>query len=153
MIGTMMEMEQVTLRLPPDMIDALRRIARAGDVTVGQIIRDAIAQDLSRRGSAKTPNRADERLVASLRSLLATDLADAETWQDLQSRLIARGYRLAEAGGGLVLLRHPCGERLCKGSELGYGYSQLVRRFRSPFPGHPHVRLAERVLSHDQPNR
>jgi len=70
----------------------------------------------------------------------------AQTWDDLQSRLTARGYRLREAGGGLALVTHPGGRRLCKASELGFSYSDLMRRFGRPFPGHAYHKLATRVL-------
>jgi hypothetical protein len=109
------------------------------------VIRDAIRRDLKRRETAKTPVRADERLVAPLRALLAHDFAYARDWPDLQSRLQAKGYMLREAGGGLAL--HALdGRRLCKGSELGYGYAALIRKFRAPFPGHAHRALAARAL-------
>jgi len=132
-----MENPEVTLRLAAPTLAALRRIATAEDVTVGQLVRDAIARDLDRRRSAKTPVRADEQLVASLRALLAQDFADARSWHDLATRLSHKGYRLVEAGGGLVL-QDWNGERQCKGSELGYPYAQLARRFCAPFPGHSH---------------
>lgn len=136
-----MDMIEITLKLPVAMLDALRRVAADDDVTAGQLVREAIERDLRRRAEAKTPIRADERLVAPLRALLADDFAHAKDWQDLQSRLIAKGYRLAESGGGLVLVTHPAGDRLCKGSELGHSYSALLRKFQKPFPGHSHTRL------------
>ncbi|MDP4031973.1 MAG: hypothetical protein Q8P60_03800 [Pseudorhodobacter sp.] len=131
-----MEMKEFTLRLPLATVAALRQLAAEDDVTPGQLIRDAVDRELRRRATAKTPIRADERLVAPLRALLADDFAYAQSWQDLQTRLIAKGYRLAESGGGLVLISHPGGERLCKGSELGHSYSALLRKFQAPFPGH-----------------
>lgn len=136
-----MDRIEITLKLPAATMAALRRVAQDDDVTPGQIIREAIDRDLRRRAAAKTPIRADERLVAPLRALLADDFAYARDWADLQSRLRAKGYRLAEAGGGLILTTHPKGERLCKGSELGYGYSALLRKFNAPFPGHSHTWL------------
>jgi Arc/MetJ-type ribon-helix-helix transcriptional regulator len=138
-------MERLELSLPADYVAALDRIARAEDVSRGQVIRDAIRRDLKRREKAKTPVRADERLVAPLRALLAEDFAYARDWSDLQSRLAAKGYRLQEAGGGLAL--HALdGRRLCKGSELGYGYALLVRKFGAPLPGHAHRAVAARAL-------
>jgi hypothetical protein len=44
----------------------------------------------------------------------------------------------------LALHRHPSGIRVCKVSELGYGYSKLIERFRTAFPGHTHTWIAER---------
>ena len=131
-------MEHAQLKLSNEMLSALRAWAQKEDVTVGQIIRDAIARDLRRREKAKTPNRADERLVAPLRALLADDLAYAENWADLSRRLASKGFELREAGGGLALHRLSDGSRLCKASELGYAYRTLMRRFMAPFPGHRH---------------
>lgn len=136
-----MDMTEITLKLPMAMLDALRRVAAEDDVSPGQLVREAIERDLRRRATAKTPIRADERLVAPLRALLADDFASARTWQDLQTRLCAKGYRLAESGGGLVLISHPGGDRICKGSELGHSYSALLRKFQQPFPGHSHAWL------------
>ena len=136
------------IRLDPAVWAALDRIARDEDVTPGQIIRGAIDRELRRRAEAKTPNRADERLVAPLRALLADDLAYAKDWSDLQARIGAKGYRLAESGGGLILQDRDTGVRLCKASELGYSYSALLRRFDSVFPGHAHSAPLRRIRGH-----
>lgn len=142
-----MEPETLTLKLPPATLTALRRIAAEDDVSVGQVIRAVIARDLKRRSQAKTPVRADERLVASLRALLADDFAYAKTWGELQSRIAAKGYGLAESGGGLILFDRMSGARMCKGSELGYGYASLLRCLRTPFPG-PAPRRMPEVVRH-----
>jgi hypothetical protein len=136
-------MHDFALKLPAETLAALRRIAAAEDASVGQIIRDAITRDLRRRQRAKTAVRPDERLVAPLRALLADDLAYARGWEDLAGRLKRKGYRLQEAGGGLVLERID-GTRMCKASDLGYSYSRLLRRFDAPFPGHAHRWVLER---------
>ncbi len=134
-----------SLRLDPAVWSVLERIAAVDDVSVGQIIRDAVNRDIRRRAEAKTPVRADERLVAPLRVLLADDLAYAQSWEDLQARLLVKGYRLAEAGGGLILQADATGDRLCKASELGYSYSALLRRFDCVFPGHAHTAPLRRI--------
>ena len=131
-------MQDVTLKLPPAVLDALRSVAREEEVSIGQLIRDAIDRDLRRRTAAKTSVRTDERLVAALRALLADDFAYSESWEDLQRRLGRKGYTLREAGGGLVLCQRD-GHRLCKASELGYAYAALAKRFNRPFPGHRHA--------------
>jgi len=143
MIGKAAVMESVFVKLPAPAVEALNRIARQEDVSVGQIIRDALNRDFRRREKAKKSVRADERLVAPLRALLADDFAYAESWADLQNRLAGKGYSLREAGGGLCL-HHLNGERICKGSELGYGYASLMRKFQRPFPGHHHKWLADK---------
>ena len=139
-----MEDRTVTIKLSEPMIAALRDLAVRDDVSVGQLVRLALDKELRRRAEAKTPIRADERLVAPLRALLADDMAYAKSWTDLSARLAAKGYALAESGGGLILLDSASGQRLCKGSELGYGYAALLRKFDAPFPQHRHVWLAEK---------
>jgi hypothetical protein len=140
-----MDNETVTLKLPQAMVIALRLAASDADLTPGHIIREAITRDLIRRQKAKTPVRADEALVAPLRALLADDFAYSQNWADLLQRLSAKGYTLAESGGGLVLQDCKTGTRLCKGSELGYAYAHLMRRFDAPFPGHSHQWAYHRV--------
>ena len=138
-------MIDVNLKLPEPTLAVLQQIAVAGDLSVGQVIRNFIDHELRRRAEARPPVRADERLVAPLRALLADDFAYAKDWADLQSRLVRKGYSLHEAGGGLALHDQATGARLCKGSELGYGYASLMRKFKAPFPGHPHAWLFDRV--------
>ncbi|MCU0801716.1 MAG: hypothetical protein MUD11_08060 [Rhodobacteraceae bacterium] len=137
-----------TLRLDPAIWALLERFAAEDDVSIGQIVRDALAREVRRRRPAKTSVRADERLVAPLRALLADDFAYARGWDDLQSRLHAKGFRLAEAGGGLVLQSVATGARICKGSELGFSYSALLRRFDCVFPGHTHSAALLRIRKH-----
>ncbi len=142
-----MNTHAVQLRLPEPMLRAASEIAREADITVGQLVRVALEAELKRRRkAAKTPNRAEERLLASLRTLLARDLAVAQGWADLQARLAAKGFAFREAGGGLALHSHPEGTRLCKASELGHSYGSFMRRFGAPFPGHSHRHLEARFL-------
>ena len=134
--------------LDPATWAALDKIATEDDVSVGQIIRGAVTRDLHRRAQAKTSVRADERLVAPLRALLADDFAYARSWDDLQTRIAQKGYHLAESGGGLILQARADGARLCKASELGYSYSALLRRFDCVFPGHSHTAPLRRIRGH-----
>ena len=144
-----MEMQPLELKLHPEMVKAASHMAAARDVTMGQLVRDLLAREIARNMRARPPIRADERLIAPLRARLAGDLAHATGWDDLQSRLMAKGYALREAGGGLALHTAPGGQRVCKASELGFGYARLMRRFGAPFPGHAHSWLAERMLGAD----
>lgn len=139
----------VSLKLREEHRHALARMAREDDVTPGQILRDLLSREILRRSRARPPVRADEALVAPLRARLAADLAHAPDWQELQRRLREKGYQLREAGGGLALYRVADDQRLCKASELGFSYSQLMRRIGAPFPGHPNTALAARVLRPD----
>ena len=145
-------MHPVTIGLPEPLLRAAEDLAKARDTSLGAVIRAALGAELRRANlPAKTPNRADERLVDPLRALLAADFGAARNWPDLQSRLAAKGYALREAGGGLALHALPCGTRLCKASELGHAYASLMRRFGAPFPGHSQTWLNRRVLHEKGP--
>lgn len=137
---------RIDILMHPEMARAARRLAAERDISMGQLMRDMLAKEISRARNAKPPVRADERLVAPLRARLAGDLAQATGWGDLDRRLRAKGYVLRAAGGGLALHDWPADRRICKASELGFSYARLMRRFGAPFPGHPHVWLAERML-------
>ncbi|WP_085790594.1 hypothetical protein [Roseivivax jejudonensis] len=140
-----MECTTVTVTMPAALVSAARRLARARDVSLDQIIRRALDAELRRvAGPAKTPNRADEQLVGALRSLLARDFGEARSWSELQSRLAAHDVTLREAGGGLALHDLPGGARLCKASDVGHAYRSLMRRFGTPFPGPGRTRPAVR---------
>ena len=141
-----MDMERVDMKMHREMLQQASKIARARDVTLGQMIRNLLAREISRTGHARPPVRADERLVAPLRARLATDLADATGWEDLQQRLGHKGYALRAAGGGLALHCKHGDQRICKASELGFSYSRLMRRFCAPFPGHSHKWLFDRMV-------
>lgn len=133
----MMDMQPISLKLPEPLLRAAVLLAQDRDCSLGALIRHALNAEIKRAGSpAKTPNRADERLVDPLRALLAVDFGEARNWPDLQHRLATKGYALREAGGGLALHNHPDGARLCKASELGHAYASLMRRFGKPFPTH-----------------
>lgn len=137
-------MEWVDVKLQPELADAAHRIARERDVTVGQLVRDLLAQEISRANRARPPVGADEQLIAPLRARLAEDLAYANSWDELDRRLKAKGYHLVAAGGGLALHHCSTGRRICKASELGFSYSKLANRIGAPFPGHPHAYLAQK---------
>ncbi|SFN54171.1 hypothetical protein SAMN04487859_104146 [Roseovarius lutimaris] len=133
------------MKMHDEMLHAAARIASERDITLGQMIRDLLAREIARAQNARPPVRADERLVAPLRARLAGDLAEAGDWQDLQARLRSKGYVLRAAGGGLALHDWPADRRICKASELGFSYSRLMRRFHTPFPGHGHRWLFDRI--------
>jgi len=146
-----MEMRTFTLKLPEPMVAAALKLANQRDVTLGHIIRMAVSAEIKKNSrNAKTPNRADELLLAPLRVLLASDFAMAQDWTDLNQRLNDHGYALREAGGGLALHSYPDGVRMCKASELGHSYSSLMRRYNAPFPGHAHRHLVDKLLGPTQ---
>ena len=99
-----------------------------------------------RRAVAKRRDSVDEPLFARLRVLIAKALMGADGWEELQASLADRGFTYVEKGGGLAIKRLRDGALVCKASQVGPGYAELIRRFRAPFPGHSHVWLAERIL-------
>jgi hypothetical protein len=113
-----------------------RDVAASREITIQQLLKNALADEVARHHrTAKSPVRADERLIAMLRAKCATDFAFAETWFDLINRLLNKGIMLREAGGGLALYSAPSGARLCKASDMGYSLNTLGRRFAAPYPG------------------
>lgn len=105
---------------------------------IAQVAARIVERELRRRQDPKTTDRSDERLVARLQRLLAPTIADATGRQEMVRDLAALGDEMRPAGGGITLHLRETGERLCKASELGFGYARLVRRFGAPMPGHPH---------------
>ncbi len=142
-----MSLIEIPVKLPPDMIRMAEMTAREEDITLGQLVRQVLGQEISRRKNARPPIRADEQLIAPLRARLASDLAQANGWDDLASRLARHDIALREAGGGLAVHRASNGQRLCKASELGFSYARLIKRFGQAFPGHSHSWIADRVLN------
>ena len=147
-----MTRRDIKVSLPEPLIAAGLRLAQERRDTLSLVIETALTSEIQRAGTkARTPNRAEEPLLAPLRVLLAVDFAEARSWAELQTRLRAKGHSLREAGGGLALHSHPKGTRLCKASELGNSYADLMRRFGAPFPGHSHRHLADRILRRPAP--
>jgi len=138
-------MESVTFTLPKGVVARLEQIAQAEDVSVGQVVRLALDRDFYRRDTLLSHPRAPEHLLAPIRERLRTDFVEAASWGDLKARLLAKGYSLREAGGGLALHDVITGRFHCRTSEVGFGYPALMRRFAGPFPGHVHTRLLDRI--------
>ena len=127
---------QITLTLDETLLRAARDVAATREITIQQLVKDALKDELARHHrTAKSPVRADERLIAMLRAKCAQDFAFADNWIDLIRRLLNKGIMLREAGGGLALFTAPSGARLCKASDMGYSLNALGRRFGAPFPG------------------
>ncbi|MEM8656136.1 MAG: hypothetical protein AAGF36_15460 [Pseudomonadota bacterium] len=131
-----MSFERVEVRLPDSLLASARALAASQDITLGQLVRSALDGEI-RRAKPKTRNCADEALVARLQRRLAADIASATSWAHLDRILRTHGFSLRPAGGGLTL-HDAHGTRLCKSSELGFGYARLVKRFGAAMPGHPH---------------
>ena len=140
-----------TLSLTASERCALQTIAADQQTDLRHLLHRLVAAEISRHGtSARTSDRTKEQLLAPLRALLACNLAMATGWSDLQARLRGNGYALRKANGGLALATSPGGNRVCKASDLGYRYADLMRRFGRPFPGGNCHNRADGI---DAPNR
>jgi len=132
-----MEQESVTLRLPRDLLSGAQRVATARDVSVGHLVRPLLQREVDRQMTNGRGEDADVRLLAALQALLAQDMAQARDWDDLAERLRMHGYEIRPSGGGVVLFKSSCNTRVCKGSEIGFSYGMLVKRFGGPMPQRP----------------
>lgn len=124
-------MKQFVLGLPPELVDALEHLAGRDEEAIGEILRDALRNDLRRRTRARSEKLA--RALAPIRTRLADDLDAARDWYDLQDRLRQHGYHFVRCGGGLSL-QDADGQHICNGAELGHSHAQLTRRFGRPMP-------------------
>ena len=128
--------QKISLTLDPPLLRAARDVARVREITLQQLLKDALKSELARAyRKARSPVRADERMIAMLRARLSGDFAYARDWYDLLERLRDKAVLLREAGGGLALFDAATGARLCKASDMGYSLNRLARQFRAPFPG------------------
>lgn len=137
---------RLILDLPEPLFAALAEAAAAQGRSLPSELRLRLQRSLPKSSGAKTSGRTEERLLAPIRARVALDFAQATGWGDLQARLAAKGFVLRERGGGLALHRLSDNLRLCKGSEIGAAYADLMRRFNAPFPGHSHRHLVDRIL-------
>mgnify|MGYP000073638240 CR=1 FL=1 len=76
---------------------------------------------------------AGPRKPLGLRMYLSFDVVAAHDWGDLQARLRAKGYELAECGTELVVCTAD-GECLCETAQIGYPHAVLMDQFGASFP-------------------
>lgn len=123
------------------------------DETPGAVLRDLVRLEVQRceRRAARSDEVIDEQLLVRLRASVAEALFASQSWGQMQAALHARGLQYIAAGGGLNLIDPETGEVLCKGSQVGPGYQDLVRRFGAGFPDHPRPALAAIAMAQVQP--
>lgn len=118
------------------------------DETPGAMMRLLMRQELkswAERKARKDEVR-DEALLARLRLRVAERWTTAQDWDDFLDRLYRDRLVLKPKGGGLAYFSADTGSRLAKASDVGPSYSDMIRRFRRGFPGHPQPHIAQRVL-------
>jgi hypothetical protein len=135
--------------------EALEKLAGEADVSVGQLIRRAVkkllAEESARAGEANGAEARDTHTssdpgLAQCRRAVVKALSLSKDWKTMQRKLGSKGYEYQAYGGGLAIFETKEGDYVCKASDVGPGYSALIKHFRAPFPGHPHKRLADRIL-------
>ena len=76
-----MDQHEITVKLDATLLRAAHDVAKERDISFGQLVRDALNSEIARfRRKARSPVRADERMVARLRAQLGHDLAYARDW-------------------------------------------------------------------------
>jgi len=130
-------MEACHFKMPAEIARQMIEIARERDVSVGQILRDLIAQEIERAAQGRSPLTPEQRRFEALRVDLMPDVQASESWQALQARLRAKGYEMRLDGNVLALHSYPKGHRTCMASDLGLAHDDLARRMGEAFPGHP----------------
>ena len=122
---------------------------QARDETPSAVLRDLVRLEVQRhsRKAIRSDDVFDAQLLGRLRVSVTQALVNARNWEQAQAALQLRGLAYVAAGGGLNLIDPETGEVLCKGSQVGPGYPELVRRFGSGFPGHKRPGLAALALA------
>ncbi len=122
------------------------------DESPGTVLRDLVRLEVQRleRRDRRRDDVIDEQLLGRLRLLVAEARYASRSWAQMQAALRARGLQYGPAGGGLHLIDPETGEVLCKGSQVGPSYQDLVRRFGKGFPGHPRPSLAAVALTRSE---
>lgn len=138
-------MREVSLKLPDPILRKLQLLARKDDVSIGQIVREAIERELQRR-SVPPPPDPNENVVQAHEGLRA-EMDAATGWHDLARRLRAHGCFVAEHKGDVVVKRFQNQEVVCRIVELGASYEALCARFKAPIPGPRQMPAQERVFA------
>lgn len=129
-----MDLESVSLKLPRELLSDAQQVATARDVSVGHLVRQLLSREVERQFKGLQDGRADALLLTALSALLSHDLVEADSWENLGSRLRPHGYAMQRSGSGLALVKISCGTRVCSGSELGVEYDLFCKRFGGPMP-------------------
>ena len=118
--------------------------AETPDTALRELLRLEIQRRHRRR--ARRDDVIDEPLLACQRLLVAEAVAEAQDWAGYRAALVRCELDITPGGGGLILVDHPSGRALAKGSLVGPGCLRLVRGFGAALPGHPHRAQAQNVL-------
>lgn len=137
-----MDEVQITLRMPRALWDAGSRLATRRGVPLEQMLRQMLSADLLRAKGTLAPPP-----IAQLRGQTSDDFDNAANWQELQGRLMVKGYAVRSEGSDLVLYSHPGGQRMCDLAKIGYTQEALENRFGSAFPNQTRRNLVDTMMS------
>ena len=120
----------VSFEIPSELFLSVHDLAAEKQGTISTVFEDLLVSYLQRfKTNSIDKPKYDDRLVMALQKLLFRDLAEADSWDDLNRRLASHGYFLKICLGGMALHTETSGQKLCNLHDLGFSYGQFVRRF------------------------
>ncbi|MEM9129371.1 MAG: hypothetical protein AAGA97_06600 [Pseudomonadota bacterium] len=129
-----MQRNVVKIRINPKIKEDAIWLANARGVTLNELVQEALIGEFARDRSAERCNQTDKQLLANLTDLLSHEFNQAGNWEDLAERLKNKGFILRALGREIALCKWPSGTRICSANDLGFSYTQLLRRMGSAFP-------------------
>jgi hypothetical protein len=127
---------------------ALQRACSELGISQQELIRRATFEYLRSLGYfwARYPNDVQECHLDPIRQVVRQALNASKSWAEFAAYLARHDLEYFERGGGLAVRSKASGNLICKASEVGPGYSALIRAFRAAFPGHSASWLVDKVL-------
>ncbi len=120
-----MSITEIPVRLPTDMLNALRTLASGEEMKVNDFIRSIVAQEVLRHTDLPSSTLQSGDALAALRVQLGKLLSEAEDLDELNWDLKERGYVLRQDGDNYLLCTWPVLKPICTASDLGLSQSRL----------------------------
>lgn len=143
-----MTQETVTLTLPRALLKQAQLLARAQEVSVGELVRQLLTQEVQVH-CRSTPRQKTSVQHEDLKHRLAPLVQDSADWGIFCAKLAALGYVLRAHGSGLAIYSGKTGRFACNTAAIGYRYRKLIAHFGAPWPGHPHAAQSTGTASED----
>lgn len=121
-----MSMTEIPLRLPTDIVNAMRTIAQGEDMKVGDFIRSIVASEVLRRADMPGNHLQNRDVLAALRMRLGRLLAETDALDELNASLKELGFVLRQDGSGYTLHTWPVLRPVCNAMDLGMSQSRLL---------------------------
>lgn len=120
-----MSLTEIPLRLPTDILNALRTLAQSENMKVNDLIHAILANEVLKHADAKGHGLHEADVMAALRLRLAPLLQQADDLDGLNWALKELGYVLRQDGDGYALLTWPVHKLVCNASDLGLSKSRM----------------------------